>query len=62
MEFTIPEAQTKGVELEAYFAATPDLTLNGGVTYAADHLSEQRQEPAVLQAPGSNLFLLPGAG
>ena len=60
VEFTIPEARTAGAELEGYFAATPDLTLNGGVTYAETTYPSNGKNKAVLQAPGSNLFLLPG--
>ncbi|HEY2179533.1 MAG TPA: TonB-dependent receptor [Caulobacteraceae bacterium] len=34
IESTIPQAQSLGAEGDAYFALTPDLTLNAGVTYA----------------------------
>ena len=61
VEFTIPEAQTGGVELESAFAVTPDLTLNGGVTYAETTYPDDAKNKAVLQAPGSGLFLLPGS-
>ena len=61
VEFTIPEAQTAGAELEGYFAVTPDLTLNGGVTYAETTYPDDAANKAVLQAPGSGLFLLPGS-
>nr|MEA2798899.1 hypothetical protein [Phenylobacterium sp.] len=61
VEFTIPEAQTAGAELEGYFAATPDLTFNGGVTYAETTYPNDAKNRAVLQAPGSSLFLLPGS-
>jgi outer membrane receptor protein involved in Fe transport len=61
VEFTIPQAQTKGAELEAAFAATSDLSLNAGVTYAESTYPDSGKNRAVLQAPGSNLFLLPGA-
>ncbi len=61
VEFTIPEAQTAGAELEGFFAVTPDLTLNGGVTYAETTYPSDAKNKAVLQAPGSGLFLLPGS-
>ncbi|HEX3363651.1 TonB-dependent receptor [Phenylobacterium sp.] len=61
VEFTIPEAQTGGVELEGVFAVTPDLSLNGGVTYAETTYPDDAKNKAVLQAPGSELFLLPGS-
>jgi iron complex outermembrane recepter protein len=61
VEFTIPEAQTAGVELEGVFAVTPDLALNGGVTYAETTYPDDAKNKAVLQAPGSGLFLLPGS-
>lgn len=61
VEFTIPEAQTVGAELEGLFAVTPDLTLNGGVTYAETTYPDDAKNKSVLQAPGSELFLLPGS-
>jgi outer membrane receptor protein involved in Fe transport len=61
VEFTIPEAITEGVELEAYYVPTPDLTLNAGVTYAYSYYPDNETNKQVLQAPGSNLFLLPGS-
>ena len=61
VEFTIPNALTKGVELESYWAATPDLTLNAGVTYAYSYYPDIPPNRNVLQAPGSNLFNLPGS-
>jgi outer membrane receptor protein involved in Fe transport len=61
VEFTIPEAQTAGAELEGVFAVTPDLTLNGGVTYAETTYPDSAKNKSVLQAPGSGLFLLPGS-
>jgi len=61
VEFTIPNAVTKGVELEGYWAATPDLTLNGGVTYAYSYYPDEANNRNILQAPGSNLFNLPGS-
>jgi outer membrane receptor protein involved in Fe transport len=61
VEFTIPEAQAAGAELEALWVVTPDLTLNGGVTYAETTYPDSEKNKAVLQAPGSNLFLLPGS-
>ncbi|MDB5495985.1 MAG: TonB-dependent receptor [Phenylobacterium sp.] len=61
VEFTIPEAVTSGVELEGMFAVTPELTLNGGVTYAYSRYPDDSRNRLVLQAPGSNLFNLPGS-
>jgi outer membrane receptor protein involved in Fe transport len=61
VEFTIPEARTAGAELEGVYAATPDLTLNGGVTYAETVYPDDAKNKSVLQAPGSGLFLLPGS-
>jgi outer membrane receptor protein involved in Fe transport len=61
VEFTIPHAVTKGVELEGVWAATPELTFNGGVTYAYSYYPDDAQNRFVLQAPGSNLFNLPGS-
>lgn len=61
VEFTIPEAQTEGAELEGVFAVTPDLSINGGVTYAETTYPNDAANRAVLQAPGSGLFLLPGS-
>jgi iron complex outermembrane receptor protein len=61
VEFTIPNAQTAGVELEGNFAVTPDLTFNGGVTYAETIYPNDSENRAALQSPGSSLFLLPGS-
>ncbi|HXA40227.1 MAG TPA: TonB-dependent receptor [Phenylobacterium sp.] len=61
VEFTIPEAQTAGVELEGIYAVTTGLTVNGGVTYAETTYPNSAANRAVLQAPGSGLFLLPGS-
>ncbi len=61
VEFTIPEAQTAGAELEGVYAVTPDLMLNGGITYAETTYPSSGKNKAVLQAPGSGLFLLPGS-
>jgi len=61
VEFTIPHAVTKGFELEGVWAATPELTFNGGVTYAYSYYPDDTQNRLVLQAPGSNLFNLPGS-
>jgi iron complex outermembrane receptor protein len=61
VEFTIPEAQTVGAEFESVWAVTPDLTLNSGVTYAESTYPNDAANRAVLQAPGSGLFLLPGS-
>lgn len=61
VEFTIPHATTTGAELEGVWAATQDLTLNGGVTYAYSYYPNDAENQRVLQAPGSNLFNLPGS-
>ncbi len=61
VEFTIPQAQATGAEFEAVFAATSDLTLNTGVTYAETTYQDSARNRSILQATGSNLGLLPGA-
>jgi outer membrane receptor protein involved in Fe transport len=61
VEFTIPQAVSKGAELEGVWAATPELTLNAGVTYAYTYYPDDFKNRSVLQAPGSNLYLLPGS-
>ena len=61
VEFTIPEAQAVGAEVEARGAVRPDRCVNGGVTYAETTYPDDAANKAVLQAPGSNLFLLPGS-
>lgn len=60
VEFTIPRAIAEGVEGEVYWLASHDLTLNGGVTYANTYYPNSDINKVALQAPGSNLYLLPG--
>ncbi len=61
MEDTIPQAVTRGAELETYFAATPELTLNGGVTYADTYYPDSAANIAALTSNGNPLFRLPGS-
>ncbi len=60
VEFTVPHATARGVELEAAGNLGGGLTLNGGVTYANTYYPNNASNRASLQAPGSNLYLLPG--
>ena len=61
VEDTIPRAITRGAELEAYVAATPELTLNGGVTYADTFYPNSAANIAALTSNGNPLFRLPGS-
>jgi outer membrane receptor protein involved in Fe transport len=60
VEFTIPEATAEGVELEGAWAATHDLGINFGLTWADTFYPNDAKNKSVLQAPESNLYLLPG--
>lgn len=60
VEFTIPEAVAEGAELEGVWAATHDLKINFGVTYTHTYYPNSAANIAALEAPGSNLYLLPG--
>ena len=65
VEFTIPEATTAGRGVPRGLFSPPRMTWtlsSGGVTYAgATVYPSSAANKAVLQAPGSNLFLLPGS-
>ena len=69
LEQTIPDARTEGVEMDAYWRATPGLTLNAGVTYADTIYPNSAANQAALgnNVPGSplyqmtDLFRLPGS-
>jgi iron complex outermembrane receptor protein len=60
VEFTIPSAIAEGVELETEIAVATGIRLNGGVTYADTYYPNNAENRAALEAPGSNLYLLPG--
>lgn len=60
VEFTIPHATARGVELESAANLGGGFTVNGGVTYANTYYPDNPSNRASLQAPGSNLYLLPG--
>jgi outer membrane receptor protein involved in Fe transport len=60
VEFTIPSAIAEGVELETQIAVATGVRLNAGVTYADTYYPNNAENKAALQAPGSNLYLLPG--
>lgn len=60
VEFTIPEATAEGVELEGLWAASHDLKINFGLTWADTFYPNSTKNKTTLQAPGSNLYLLPG--
>ncbi len=60
VEFTIPEAVAEGAELEGQWAASHDLRFNFGVTYANTYYPDSAKNKTALQAPQSNLYLLPG--
>jgi outer membrane receptor protein involved in Fe transport len=69
LEQTIPDARTEGVEMDAFWRATPDLTLNAGVTYADTTYPDTAANQAALgnNVVGSplyqmtDLFRLPGS-
>ena len=60
VEFTVPHATARGVELESAANLGGGFSLNGGVTYANTYYPDNPSNRASLQAPGSNLYLLPG--
>jgi outer membrane receptor protein involved in Fe transport len=60
VEFTIPRAIAEGVETEIDWAAARGLVFNTGVTYADTYYPNSAINQAALEAPGSNLYLLPG--
>jgi iron complex outermembrane recepter protein len=69
VESTIPQAVSRGAEIQAYYNATDDLTLDFGVTYADTYYPDSAQNQAALgnNVPGSPLyqstplFRLPGS-
>jgi outer membrane receptor protein involved in Fe transport len=58
VEATIPQAISRGAEIQGYFNATEDLTLNLGITYADTYYPDSAENQAALgnKNPASPLF------
>ena len=61
VEDTIPDAVTRGFEVETYFKPNHNLTLNAGVTYADTYYPNSSANVAALTTLGNPLFRLPGS-
>ena len=61
VEDTIPDAVTRGVELETYIKPNHDLTINAGVVYADTYYPDSSANKAAIGDPANTLFRLPGS-